>query len=81
MFESSPNIPQWSELGEQLSGPDGERVRESILQNLAALEQRAESEMASPQADAPRTQALLEAIQIAKKLAESLFKPVDLSTL
>jgi hypothetical protein len=37
--------------------------------------------MASPQADAPRTQALLEAIQIAKKLAESLFKPLDLSTL
>lgn len=81
MSESSPNLPQWSELGEQLAGPDREGIREHILHNLKSLKHRADRELASPQADAPRIQALIDAIQTAIKLVETFFKPLDLSTL
>jgi len=81
MFSSAPNLPQWTELGEQLSGPDAECIREDSLKLLMNLERRAEQELASPHSDASRTQSLLEAIQIAKTLVKTLFQPVDLSSL
>lgn len=81
MFAIQPALPQWTELGEQLSGPDGDSKREEILNNLTILERRAEAELRSPTAAAPRVLALLEAVHSAKKLANTLFKPVDLSSL
>lgn len=81
MFSSVPNLTQWTELGEQLSGPNAECVREDALRFLVDLERRAERELASPEADATRTQALLGAIETAKTLVTTLFRPVDLSSL
>lgn len=81
MFSEIPQQIQWTELGESLSGPDSERTRDEILEALSVLESRANTELRNPSTDAIRVQALLEAVQTAKKLAETIFKPVDLSTL
>jgi len=81
MLATQPELPQWTELGEQLSGPNSSQVRSTLLDNLLSLERRAETELRLPKADAPRILALLEAVQAAKKLANTLFKPLDLSTL
>lgn len=81
MFTIQPELPQWTELGEQLSGPEGDSKRDAILGILASLEHRAELELRSTPSDAPRVLALLDAVQTAKKLASTLFKPVDLSSL
>ena len=81
MFSEIPQQIQWTELGESLSGPDSERTRAEILEALSVLESRANTELRNPSTDAIRVQALLEAVQTAKKLAETIFKPVDLSTL
>jgi hypothetical protein len=81
MISEIPQQVQWTELGESLSGPDSEKKRADILESLSVLESRANFELRNPLADAPRVQSLLEAVQSAKKLAETIFKPVDLSTL
>jgi hypothetical protein len=78
----SPVLPQWTELGEQLSGPDGESKREEVLSSLEALESRANSSLRSPDCTDPaRVEALIRAIGHARDIASSAFKPVDLSAL
>ncbi len=81
MFTIQPELPQWTELGEQLAGAEGDSKRDAILGILDSLEHRAEIELRSTASDAPRVLALLDAVQTAKKLAHTLFKPVDLSSL
>lgn len=72
--------PQWTELGERLCGPDSEHTRIEILQKFLGLEK---SILEQSHSDVPydRLQALMEAVQIAKSLCESVLKPVDLSNL
>ena len=82
MFATQPDLPQWSELGEQLSGPDGELKRAEILARLDALEARANSTLRSPDCPEPiRVEALIRAIGYARDIASRVFKPVDLSAL
>jgi hypothetical protein len=71
----------WTDLGESLSGPDSERTRAGILDTLSTLESRANFELRNSSVDANRVQSLLDAVQTAKNLAETIFKSVDLSTL
>jgi hypothetical protein len=82
MLATHPNLPQWSELGEQLSGPDGELKRAEMLSRLEALEARANASLRSPSCTEPvRIEALLRAIAHARDIASRVFKPVDLSAL
>ncbi|MFM8983295.1 MAG: hypothetical protein ACKOLA_10395 [Spartobacteria bacterium] len=82
MFATQPSLPQWSELGEQLSGPNGESKREEILARLDALEARANSTLRSPDCTEPmRVEALIRALGHAREIATKVFKPVDLSAL
>lgn len=82
MLATQPSLPQWSELGEQLSGPDGEAKREEILRRLDTLEARANISLRSPDCTEPmRVEALLRAIGHAREIATKVFKPVDLSAL
>jgi hypothetical protein len=71
----------WTDLGESLSGPDSERTRAGILDTLSTLESRANFELRNSSVDANRVQSLLDAVQTARNLAETIFKSVDLSTL
>jgi hypothetical protein len=82
MFATQPCLPQWSELGEQLSGPDGEAKREEILARLDALEAHANTTLRSLDCTEPmRVEALIRAIGHAREIATKVFKPVDLSAL
>ena len=82
MFATQPCLPQWSELGEQLSGPDGEAKREEILARLENLEARANTSLRSSDCAEPmRVEALIRAIGHAREIATKVFKPVDLSAL
>ena len=82
MFTTQPALPQWCELGEQLSGPDGESKREEVLARLETLEARATSSLRSPDCAEPiRVEALIRAIGHARGIASRVFKPVDLSAL
>jgi hypothetical protein len=82
MQASVPVLPQWSQLGEQLSGPNGESKREEILAHLGNLEAFADSSLRSPNCSEPaRLQSLLRAIEHARDIATRVFKPVDLSAL
>jgi hypothetical protein len=82
MLATHPNLPQWSELGEQLSGPDGELKRAEMLSRLEALEARANVSLRSPSCAEPaRVEALIRAIGHARAIASRVFKPVDLSAL
>jgi hypothetical protein len=82
MLATHPNLPQWSELGEQLSGPDGESKRSEVISRLDALEARANATLRSPACAEPaRAEALIRAIGHARDIASRVFKPVDLSAL
>lgn len=82
MFATQPDLPQWCELGEQLSGPDGESKRDEVLARLDALEARANSFLRLPDCTEPiRVEALIRAIGHARGIASRVFKPVDLSAL
>jgi hypothetical protein len=82
MFATQPDLPQWCELGDQLSGPDGESKREDVLARLETLEARANSSLRSPDCANPmRIEALIRAIGQARGIASRAFKPVDLSAL
>lgn len=82
MFATQPNLPQWSELGEQLSGPEGESKRAEVVSLLEALETRANAALRSPDCAEPiRVEALIRAIGHAREIATKVFKPVDLSAL
>ena len=50
---SALNLPQWTELGESLSGPDGEGKREEVLARLDALESRASASLRSSDCPEP----------------------------
>lgn len=82
MLATQPELPQWCELGEQLSGPAGESKRDEILSRLQTLEARANSSLRSSDCSEPmRIEALLRAIGHARGIANRAFKPVDLSAL
>ena len=82
MAFSDPQLPQWSALGEALSGPQGDAKREEILSTLGQLERQVETELRDPNAPEPdRLQALLAAVGHAKNIANKVLKPVDLSSL
>jgi hypothetical protein len=82
MFATHPNLPQWTELGEQLSGPDGDAKRMEVISRLEALEARANAALRSPSCAEPaRIEALIRAIGHSREIASRVFKPVDLSAL
>ena len=82
MTSDTSSIPQWTELGSQLSGPDADQKRQEILNTLSDLESKVDISMRSAEIDmAPRLQALQQAIETARELANSILKPVDLSAL
>jgi hypothetical protein len=73
---------QWTELGDLLSGPDGEEKRAEILVRLEILESRANSLLRSSDCSEPaRLEALVRAISHARDISTRVFKPVDLSSL
>ena len=79
---STTELPQWTELGTELSGPDGESKRQQILTTLENLEIRAESALRSAYGEtSEKIQALLQALDVAKQIAQTIHKPVDLSAL
>ncbi len=82
MNYSTTELPQWTELGTELSGPDGESKRQEIISILDALEIRAENSLKSAYGEASeKIQALLQAVDVAKQIAQTIHKPVDLSAL
>ena len=82
METSYPDLAQWSSLGEELQGPNGERKREEILSRLDDLTRQAEGSLNSPDCEDPaKVQALIRAIGHARDIATKVFKPVDLSAL
>lgn len=82
MNSSQLQLPQWSELGDLLSGPDGDEKRMEILARLEVLESQANSFLRSFDcADSARLEALVRAIGHARDIATRVFKPVDLSAL
>lgn len=82
MLAAATTLPQWSELGDQLSGPDSDAKRAEVLSRLEALEARANASLRSPSCTEPvRIEALLRAIAHARDIASRVFKPVDLSAL
>lgn len=79
---STTELPQWTELGTELSGPAGESKRQEILAALENLEVRAESALRTAYGEtSEKIQALLKAVETAKQIAETIHKPVDLSAL
>ncbi|NDD67541.1 hypothetical protein EBZ35_07865 [bacterium] len=65
-----------------MSGPDADQKRQEILNALSDLESKVDNSMRTAEIDmAPRLQALQQAIEIARELANSILKPVDLSAL
>ena len=82
MESSYPDLAQWSSLGEELQGPNGEHKREEILSSLDDLSRQAEGSLNSPDCEDPaKVQALIRAIGHARDIATKVFKPIDLSTL
>jgi hypothetical protein len=82
MLAAQPELPQWSELGEQLSGPGGEEKRVEILARLEELESQANSLLSSFDCAEPaRLEALVRAIGHARDIATRVFKPIDLSAI
>lgn len=84
MFSNSQESEtiQWSALGTDLSGVNSSQKRQEILHALDLLEQKANAELRIPTSESPdKIQFLLEAISYARKITESVLKPVDLSSL
>ncbi len=82
MISDTSNLAQWTELGAELSGPNGESRRREIINNLEDLEIRAENALRSAYGEASeKIQALLQALDVAKQIAHTVQKPVDLSAL
>lgn len=82
MESTYPDLAQWSSLGEELQGPNGEHKREEILSKLDDLLHQAEGSLNSPDCESPsKVQALIRAIGHARDIANKVFKPVDLSAL
>jgi hypothetical protein len=82
MLATHPNLPQWTELGERLSAPDGDSARAEVITRLDSLEARANAALRSPDCAEPaRVEALLRAISHARDITSRVFKPVDLSAL
>lgn len=82
MFSAPPTLPQWTDLGQQLSGPDRKYKRADVMARLQILEDRAKASLYSPNCEEPaRLEALTRAISHARTIAEKVFQPVDLSAL
>jgi hypothetical protein len=82
VISDTSNLAQWTELGAELSGPNGESRRREIINNLEDLEIRAENALRSAYGEASeKIQALLQALDVAKQIAHTVQKPVDLSAL
>lgn len=82
MTSDTSAIPQWTELGSQLAGPDAERKREEIVNILLDLNFKVEQSMHSASAEvATQLKALQNAIKVAREITDSVLKPVDLSSL
>lgn len=82
MLISDSQTPQWLALGEDLAAEDSSQKRSEILASLDLLENQTNAELRSVSCETPdRLQYLLEAISHARKITESVLKPVDLSTL
>jgi hypothetical protein len=73
---------QWSSLGVDLMGENSAMKRQEIIHSLDLLEQKANAELRSSTCETPdKIQSLKEAISYARKITESVLKPVDLSFL
>ena len=84
MFSNSQDseTTQWSALGTDLAGENSSQKRQEILYTLDLLEQKANAELRISTSESPdKIQSLLEAISHARKITESVLKPVDLSSL
>lgn len=82
MTSDTSSIPQWTDLGSELSGPDSDRKRQEILNALQDLNSQVDHSMQSADSETyPRLQALRNAIQLAQDMANTILKPVDLSSL
>jgi len=82
MLTSDSQTSQWSALGEDLAAEDSSQKRHEIMTSLDLLEKQANTELRSVSCESPdKLQYLLEAISHARKITESVLKPVDLSTL
>lgn len=79
---ATSEIPQWTELGAELSGPNAEAKRSEILDTLSNLELSAENSLRTASGDdAKRLESLLKAAGTAKIIAGKVLKTVDLSAL
>jgi hypothetical protein len=82
MLTSDSQTSQWSALGEDLGAEDSSQKRHEIMTSLDLLGKQANAELRSVSCESPdKLKYLLEAITHAKKITESVLKPVDLSTL
>lgn len=79
---ATSEIPQWTELGAELSGPDAEAKRAAIQDALRDLELSTGNSLRTASGEAAqRLQSLLKATATAKLIAGKVLKPVDLSAL
>lgn len=79
---ATSEIPQWTELGAELSGPNADAKRAEILDILRDLEISAENSLRTASGEvANRLQSLLKATATAKQIAGKVLKPIDLSAL
>lgn len=82
MISDTSSLAQWTELGAQLSGPDGDSRRQEIFDFLQDLECRIEADLRNPSTtDCSKLHALSSAVETSKEILQTILKPVDLSTL
>jgi hypothetical protein len=82
VISDTSNLAQWTELGAQLSGPDGDSRRQEIFGFLEDLENRIQAELRDPSAtDYTSLNALSSAVETSKEILQIVLKPVDLSAL
>ncbi|MCX6963583.1 MAG: hypothetical protein NTZ08_14230 [Verrucomicrobia bacterium] len=82
MISDTSNLAQWTELGAQLSGPDGDSRRQEIFDFLDNLENRIQADLRNPSTiDCTSLNALSSAVETSKEILQIVLKPVDLSAL
>lgn len=82
MISDTSNLAQWTELGAQLSGPDGDSRRREFFEVLENLENRIQADLRNPSTtDTTRLDALSKAVETGKEILQTVLKPVDLSAL
>jgi hypothetical protein len=82
VISDTSSLAQWTELGAQLSGPDGDSRRQEIFDFLEDLESRIQADLRSPSTtDCSKLHALSSAVETSKEILQTILKPVDLSAL